>query len=666
MPEQKTLANAIRALSMDAVEQAASGHPGMPMGMADIAEVLWRRHLRHNPANPRWPDRDRFVVSNGHGSMLLYSLLHLTGYPLSMEDLRAFRQLHSRTPGHPELDRDIGVETTTGPLGQGLGNAVGMALAERLLGERYNRDGHEVVDHRTYVFAGDGCLMEGVSHEVCSLAGTLRLGKLIVFYDDNGISIDGETEGWFTDDTVGRFSAYGWHVIPDVDGHDPEAVDRAIREAQADPRPSILCCRTVIGYGAPQKQGTADTHGAPLGAEEVARARETLDWSHPPFEVPDEVRAAWDARERGAKLESRWQARMDDYAARHPEAAAELARRLEDRLPEAFVETIDAHIKSQLEDPAKAATRKHSGNTLDAIADSLPELIGGSADLTGSNNTQPKGSRAVGADESGTYIYYGVREFGMGAVMNGLALHGGFIPYGGTFLTFSDYARNAIRMAALMCQRVIFVLTHDSIGLGEDGPTHQAVEHLASLRLIPGLEVWRPADAVETAVAWKCALQPGRGPTALALSRQSVAQLEHTPETVALSARGGYVLVDSDGPPELILMATGSEVGLAVACAAALDGVRIRVVSMPCMEQFARQDPGYQEQVLPSGVSARIAVEAGVSAPWHRWVGPQGQVLGVEEFGLSAPGARVMEHFGITVENLTTMAREMLGQGVTA
>ena len=666
MPEQKTLANAIRALSMDAVEQAASGHPGMPMGMADIAEVLWRRHLRHNPANPRWPDRDRFVVSNGHGSMLLYSLLHLTGYPLSMEDLRAFRQLHSRTPGHPELDRDIGVETTTGPLGQGLGNAVGMALAERLLGERYNRDGHEVVDHRTYVFAGDGCLMEGVSHEVCSLAGTLRLGKLIVFYDDNGISIDGETEGWFTDDTVGRFSAYGWHVIPDVDGHDPEAVDRAIREAQADPRPSILCCRTVIGYGAPQKQGTADTHGAPLGAEEVARARETLDWSHPPFEVPDEVRAAWDARERGAKLESRWQARMDDYVARHPEAAAELARRLEDRLPEAFVETIDAHIKSQLEDPAKAATRKHSGNTLDAIADSLPELIGGSADLTGSNNTQPKGSRAVGADESGTYIYYGVREFGMGAVMNGLALHGGFIPYGGTFLTFSDYARNAIRMAALMCQRVIFVLTHDSIGLGEDGPTHQAVEHLASLRLIPGLEVWRPADAVETAVAWKCALQPGRGPTALALSRQSVAQLEHTPETVALSARGGYVLVDSDGPPELILMATGSEVGLAVACAAALAGTRIRVVSMPCMEQFARQDPGYQEQVLPSGVSARIAVEAGVSAPWHRWVGPQGQVLGVEEFGLSAPGARVMEHFGITVENLTTMAREMLGQGVTA
>ena len=666
MPAPRTLANAIRALSMDAVEQAASGHPGMPMGMADIAEVLWRRHLKHNPANPGWPDRDRFVVSNGHGSMLLYSLLHLTGYPLAMEDLRAFRQLHSRTPGHPELDRDIGVETTTGPLGQGLANAVGMALAERLLGDRYNRDGHEVVNHRTYVFAGDGCLMEGVSHEACSLAGTLRLGKLVVFYDDNGISIDGETEGWFTDDTAGRFSAYGWHVIPDIDGHDPEAVDQAIREAQADPRPSFLCCRTVIGYGAPQKQGTADTHGAPLGAEEVARARETLDWPHPPFEVPAEIHEAWDAREKGAELESQWQARMDGYAASCPEDATELTRRLEGDLPEAFTEAIDAHIKSQLMEPAKAATRKHSGNTLDTIAGSLPELIGGSADLTGSNNTQPKGSRAISADEPGTYIYYGVREFGMGAVMNGLALHGGFIPYGGTFLTFSDYARNSIRMAALMRQRVIFVLTHDSIGLGEDGPTHQAVEHLASLRLIPGLEVWRPADAVETAVAWKCALQPGNGPTALALSRQSVAQLEHTPETVALSARGGYVLVDSDGPPELILLATGSEVGLAVECAAALDGIRTRVVSMPCMEQFARQDPGYQEQVLPSEVSARIAVEAGVGAPWHRWIGPQGRVLGVEEFGHSAPGARVMEHFGFTVENLTTMAREMLGQGVTA
>ncbi len=666
MPAPRTLANAIRALSMDAVEQAASGHPGMPMGMADIAEVLWRHHLRHNPANPCWPDRDRFVVSNGHGSMLLYSLLHLTGYPLSMEELQAFRQLHSRTPGHPELDRDIGVETTTGPLGQGLANAVGMALAERLLGERYNRDGHQVVDHRTYAFTGDGCLMEGVSHEACSLAGTLRLGKLIVFYDDNGISIDGETKGWFTDDTAGRFAAYGWHVIPDVDGHDPEAVNKAILEAQADPRPSILCCRTVIGYGAPQKQGTADTHGAPLGAEEIARARETLDWPYPPFEVPAEIREAWDARERGAEMESQWQTRMEDYAAGCPEDAVELTRRLEDRLPEAFTEAIDTHIRNQLAEPAKAATRKHSGNTLDAIADSLPELIGGSADLTGSNNTQPKGSRAISADESGTYIYYGVREFGMGAVMNGLALHGGFIPYGGTFLTFSDYARNSIRMAALMHQRVIFVLTHDSIGLGEDGPTHQAVEHLASLRLIPGLEVWRPADAIETAVAWKCALQPEQGPTALALSRQSVMQLEHTPETVALSARGGYVLVDSDGPPELILLATGSEVGLAVACAAALDGIRVRVVSMPCMEQFARQDPEYQEQVLPSEVSARIAVEAGVGSPWHRWVGPQGRVLGVEEFGHSAPGARVMEHFGFTEENLTTMAREMLGQGVTA
>ena len=648
---------------MDAVEQAASGHPGMPMGMADIAEVLWRRHLRHNPANPRWPDRDRFVVSNGHGSMLLYSLLHLTGYPLPMEQLQAFRQLHSRTPGHPELDLDIGIETTTGPLGQGLANAVGMALAERLLSERYNHDGHDVVNHHTYVFAGDGCLMEGISHEACSLAGTLRLGKLIVFYDDNGISIDGDVGGWFTDNTAGRFSAYGWHVAAGIDGHDPGEVDRAIREAQADARPSIICCRTVIGYGAPEKQGTADTHGAPLGAEEVARAKEALGWTHPPFEIPPEIRAAWDAGKRGAELESQWQARMDAYAASHPGDAAELARRLEGRLPEAFAEAIDAHLRRQITEPARAATRKHSGNTLDAIAESLPELIGGSADLTGSNNTRPRGSRAVSADEPGTYVYYGVREFGMSAVMSGLALHSGFIPYGGTFLTFSDYARNAIRMAALMCQRVIFVLTHDSIGLGEDGPTHQAVEHLASLRLIPGLDVWRPADAVETAVAWKCALQPGRGPTVLALSRQSVAQLPHTPETAALSARGGYVLVDSEGPPELILLATGSEVGLAVECASALPEVPVRVVSMPCMEQFAHQDPAYQEQVLPGRVSARIAVEAGVGAPWYRWVGPQGRVLGVEEFGRSAPGAQVMKHFGITTENLTTMAQDMLGQG---
>ena len=661
-PEPKTLANAIRALSMDAVEAAACGHPGMPMGMADIAEALWRRHLKHNPANPRWPDRDRFVVSNGHGSMLLYSLLHLTGYPLSMDDLRAFRQMHSRTPGHPELDLEIGVETTTGPLGQGLGNAVGMALAERLLAERYNRDGHTVVDHRTYVFTGDGCLMEGVSHEACSLAGTLRLGKLIVFYDDNGISIDGETAGWFTDDTPGRFSAYGWHVVPGIDGHDPEAVEQALAAAQADPRPSLLCCRTVIGYGAPQKQGTADTHGAPLGAEEIARARETLDWPHPPFEIPEEVREAWDARARGAQLEADWQARMDAYAAEFPEEAAELARRMEGRLPDAFTQAIDAHIASQVEEPAKAATRKHSGNTLDAIAASLPEMVGGSADLTGSNNTLPKGAQTISPDQSGTYIYYGVREFGMGTVMNGLALHGGFIPYGGTFLTFSDYARNAIRMAALMRQRVVFVLTHDSIGLGEDGPTHQAVEHVASLRLIPDLDVWRPADAVETAVAWKCALQPDQGPTAMALSRQTVAQLAHTPETVALSARGGYVLRDCDGEPELILLATGSEVGLAVEVAEALADARVRVVSMPCMEAFARQDPAYQAQVLPDRVSARIAVEAGVGASWHRWVGLEGKVLGVEAFGHSAPASEVMKHFGITVDNLTAMARELLGK----
>ena len=511
-PERRILANALRALSMDAVERAASGHPGMPMGMADIAEVLWRGHLRHNPANPRWPDRDRFVVSNGHGSMLLYSLLHLSGYPLALDELRAFRQLHSRTPGHPERDPEIGVETTTGPLGQGLGNAVGMALAERLLAARCNRGGHVVVDHRTYVFAGDGCLMEGVSHEACSLAGTLGLGKLIVYYDDNGISIDGETRGWFTDDTPRRFAAYGWHVAPDVDGHDPDAVERATAAAQADPRPSLLCCRTVIGRGAPNKQGTADTHGAPLGAEEVAAARAELGWPHAPFEVPEEVRGAWDARARGAALEADWRARRDAWAAEFPDAAAEFERRMAGELPDAFEEAMDAHLRACLEAPPKAATRKHSGNALDAVAPTLPELLGGSADLTGSNNTRPRGAATVGADgAAGDYLYYGVREFGMGAIMNGLALHGGFLPYGGTFLTFSDYMRNAIRMAALMRQRVVFVLTHDSIGLGEDGPTHQAVEHLASLRLIPGLEVWRPADAVETAVAWKCALQPDRG-----------------------------------------------------------------------------------------------------------------------------------------------------------
>ena len=664
-PERRILANALRALSMDAVEQAASGHPGMPMGMADIAEVLWRGHLRHNPANPRWPDRDRFVVSNGHGSMLLYSLLHLSGYPLALDELRAFRQLHSRTPGHPERDPAIGVETTTGPLGQGLGNAVGMALAERLLAARCNRGGHTVVDHRTYVFAGDGCLMEGVSHEACSLAGTLGLGKLIVYYDDNGISIDGATRGWFTDDTPGRFAAYGWHVVAAVDGHDPAAVERATAAAQADPRPSLLCCRTVIGRGAPNKQGTADTHGAPLGAPEVAAARAALGWPHAPFEVPAAVREAWDARARGAALEADWRARRDAWAAAFPELAAEFERRLAGELPDAFAAAMDAHLRACLEAPPKAATRKHSGNVLDAVAPALPELIGGSADLTGSNNTRPRDAATVGADgAAGDYLYYGVREFGMGAIMNGLALHGGFLPYGGTFLTFSDYMRNAIRMAALMRQRVVFVLTHDSIGLGEDGPTHQAVEHLASLRLIPGLEVWRPADAVETAVAWKCALQPDRGPTALALSRQGVAPLAHTPETVALAARGGYVLRDCDDAPELILLATGSEVGLALAAAAALAAeARVRVVSLPCLERFARQDAAYREQVLPAAVGARLAVEAGVGAPWARWVGPRGRVLSVEEFGHSAPGARVLEHFGFTEENLTAMARALLGRG---
>ena len=653
---------------MDAVEAAASGHPGMPMGMADIAEILWRKHLRHNPNNPRWPDRDRFVVSNGHGSMLLYSLLHLTGYPLSLDDLRAFRQLGSRTPGHPELDRDIGVETTTGPLGQGLANAVGMALAEWLLARQYNRGSHRVVDHFTYAFAGDGCLMEGISHEACSLAGTLRLGKLIVCYDDNGISIDGRTDGWFTDQTPQRFAAYGWHVVPDVDGHDARDVDAALTAAKNDLRPSLLCCRTVIGYGAPRKSDTAAAHGAPLGAREIRSARKELNWPHPPFEIPDELRRAWDARESGAQLEAAWHARMEAYAEEFPEKARELERRFEGRLPVQFEKAIDAHVRRQLEEPERAATRKHSGNTLDALAAALPELLGGSADLTGSNNTKAKGQRVVHPDEpGGQYLYYGVREFGMGAIMNGLALHGGFIPYGGTFLTFSDYARNAIRMAALMRQRVIFVLTHDSIGLGEDGPTHQAVEHIASLRLIPGLDVWRPADGLETAVAWKCALRNADGPTAMVLSRQTVGCLKHSAKTAALAERGGYVLKDTNGTPDLILIATGSETGLAMKGARALGLARIRtrVVSMPCMERFARQDPEYIAQVLPPNVPERIAIEAGVGAGWQRWLGAKGRTLGVETFGSSAPGAQLMEHFGLTVANLKTMARELLRRGAT-
>ena len=650
---------------MDAVERASSGHPGMPMGMADIAEVLWRHHMRHHPGDPSWPNRDRFIVSNGHGSMLLYSVLHLSGYPLSLSDLRAFRQLHSRTPGHPELDMGIGIETTTGPLGQGLANAVGIALAERLLAQRYNRPEYPIIDHHTYVFAGDGCLMEGISHEACSLAGTLQLGKLIVFYDDNGISIDGPTQGWFTDDTPGRFSAYGWHVVSDVDGHDAGVVDSAIESAKADSRPSLICCRTVIGYGAPTKQGTADTHGAPLGADEIEQAREALDWPHPPFEIPQDIRDAWDARVRGSELAGRWRDLMDTYTAAYPQEAQELTRRLAGRLPAAFSRAIDGHIQSQLKEPARAATRKHSGNTLDAITGSLPELLGGSADLTGSNNTQPKGFRVITAEDPGNYLYYGVREFGMGAIMNGLALHGGVIPYGGTFLTFSDYARNAVRMAALMRLHVIFVFTHDSIGLGEDGPTHQPIEHLDSLRLIPDLDVWRPADAIEVAVAWKCAVQNQQQPSAMVLSRQVVDVLEHSTQTVALIARGGYVLQDCEGTPDLILIATGSELGLAVQCAQALSERRVRVVSMPCMERFVRQDPAYIEEVLPSEVRVRIAVEAGIGACWRRWVGDRGHILGISEFGHSAPGARVMEHFGITTENLTRMAQNILGREQT-
>jgi transketolase len=656
MPARRQLANAIRALSMDAVQAANSGHPGMPMGMADIAEVLWNDFLQHNPANPEWPNRDRFVVSNGHGSMLLYSLLHLAGYEVSIDELRNFRQLGYRTAGHPEYEPDMGVETTTGPLGQGLANAVGMALAERVLAAHYNRPGFDVIDHFTYVFLGHGCLMEGVSHEACSLAGTLGLGKLIFLYDDNGISIDGDVSGWFTEDTPARFAAYGWHVVPDVDGHDPDAVHAALEAARAEAaRPSIICCKTIIGWGAPTKQGSESTHGAALGEDEVARTRENIGWPHPPFEVPDEIRAGWDARDSGQQREADWNDRYEAYAAEHPELARELSRRLEGRLPEDWATRSAAAVADIIAKGGDMATRKASQLALEAFGPFLPELIGGSADLTGSNNTFWSGSKTItGTSADGNYLHFGVREFGMTAILNGLSLHGGFRPYGATFLVFSDYARNAARMAALMRKPVTLVYTHDSIGLGEDGPTHQPVEHLASLRIIPNMHVWRPCDSVESAVAWRLAIESEETPHSLVFSRQTLPFQQRDPGQVADIARGGYVLNDCDGDPQAILIATGSEVGLAVAAAEELrsEGVRVRVVSMPCTTVFDQQDRDYRDSVLPPAVSKRVAIEAGVPHFWHRYVGDGGAVIGMSSFGASAPAGELFRKFGFSVENV--------------
>ncbi len=664
MPSRRELANAIRALAMDAVQQANAGHPGAPMGMADIAEVLWRDFLKHNPGNPRWPDRDRFVLSNGHASMLQYAVLNLTGYPLGMDEIRNFRQLGARTAGHPEHDLDIGIETTTGPLGQGLANAVGMAIAERALAATFNRPGFEVVDHHTYVFVGDGCLMEGISHEVASLAGTQRLGKLICIYDDNGISIDGHVQGWFTDNTPERFSAYGWHVVPGVDGHDAETVKRAITAARAETkRPSIVCCKTIIGWGAPNKQGTEATHGQALGADEVAAARKTLDWKYAPFEIPEPIRAAWDARASGARREAEWRHLFEAYRREYPELAAEFERRTKGELPAEFVKRARELPGDAAKDNKPAATRVSSQAVLNALTPLLPEFVGGSADLTGSNNTLSKSSKTLNVENpGGNYIYYGVREFGMTAVMNGLALHGGFIPYGGTFLTFSDYARNGVRMAALMHQRNILVYSHDSIGLGEDGPTHQPVEHLWSLRLIPNLILWRPCDAVETAASWIAAVERVDGPTALALTRQNLPQEPRTLAQIADIRRGGYVLVEPVGVPECIVIATGSEVGISAEAARGLNGKgrRIRVVSMPSTQVFEAQDPAYRERVLPAGVVRRLVVEAGVTLPWRAYAGPQGRVIGVDQFGASGRGPDLFKKFGITAEHVTREILELV------
>ena len=662
MPSRRELANAIRALSMDAVQKANSGHPGAPMGMADIAEVLWNDYLRHNPVNPKWPDRDRFVLSNGHGSMLIYSLLHLTGYELPIEELKRFRQLHSKTPGHPEYGYAPGVETTTGPLGQGITNAVGMALAERTLAGQFNKPGHDIVDHYTYVFLGDGCLMEGISHEACSLAGSMKLGKLIAFYDDNNISIDGEVRGhgdvvgWFHDNTPKRFEAYGWHVIPKVDGHDPEAIKKAIEEARkVTDKPSIICCQTIIGFGSPNKQGKEECHGAALGNDEVALTRENLGWPHAPFEIPAEVYEGWDAKEIGAKVEGDWNDRFENYRSEFPELAAEFERRMSGELPRDWAEKSAAFVAKVNEKAETIASRKASQNTLNGYGPLLPELLGGSADLAGSNLTLWSGCRDVCAPgHNGNYVYYGVREFGMSAIMNGVAVHGGFIPYGATFLMFSEYARNALRMAALMKIPSIFVYTHDSIGLGEDGPTHQPVEQTATLRMIPNMQVWRPSDAVESAVAWKAAIERKDGPSTLIFSRQNLMHVSRTADQIAAIEKGGYILRDCAGTPDAILIATGSEVELAVKAQEALaeKGKNVRVVSVPSTNVFEAQSQAYKDSVLPPSVTRRVAVEAGVTDGWYKYVGFGGKIVGLDRFGESAPAGELFKEFGFTVENV--------------
>ena len=664
MPSQTELANAIRALAMDAVQAAKSGHPGAPMGMADIAEVLWNRLMRHNPANPDWPNRDRFVLSNGHGSMLIYALLHLTGYELSIEDLKQFRQLHSKTPGHPEYGYTPGVETTTGPLGQGIANAVGMALAEKTLAAQFNRDGHTIVDHHTWVFLGDGCLMEGVSHEACSLAGTLGLGKLIAVYDDNGISIDGEVEGWFTDDTPKRFESYGWHVIPAVDGHDPAAVEAALLAAKAETeRPTLVCCKTVIGKGSPNKQGTESCHGAALGEDEIALTRGALGWHHDPFVIPDEVREAWNRRPAGAEMEAEWQQGFDAYREAHPDLADEFLRRLRGELPADFSDQADAYIADCVAAANDVASRKASQQSLNALGPHLPELLGGSADLAGSNLTLWSGAQGVSAASAeGNYVYYGVREFAMAAIMNGVALHGGFIPYGATFLIFMEYARNAVRMSALMGQRVLYVFTHDSIGLGADGPTHQPVEQLTALRATPNLQTWRPCDAVESAIAWKQALFRDKGPSAMIFSRQTLPHQVGAAEQIEGVHRGGYVLMREQDDLDAIVIATGSEVALAVEAAGRLTeaGRGVRVVSMPCAEVFEAQEAGYREAVLPSDVLARVAVEAGHTDFWYKYVGLDGRVVGMSSFGESAPAEALFQHFGLTADNVVAAVEDVI------
>ena len=663
MTSRKTLANAIRFLSMDAVQKANSGHPGAPMGMADIAEVLWRDYLKHNPTNPHWSDRDRFVLSNGHGSMLIYSLLHLTGYDVSMDDLKAFRQLHSKTPGHPEYGYTPGAETTTGPLGQGIANAVGFAVAEQTLAAQFNRPGHDIVDHHTYVFMGDGCMMEGISHEACSLAGTLKLGKLVAFYDDNGISIDGNVQGWFTDDTAKRFEAYGWHVVRGIDGHNPDQIKAAVEEAKAvTDKPSLLMCKTVIGFGSPKKAGTADAHGSPLGDAEIAATREALNWPYAPFEIPQEIYTEWDAKKTGAAAESEWDVKFAHYEKAFPELAREYRRRVNGELPAQWEADANAFIQNLQDNPASIASRKASQNALEAFGKVLPEFMGGSADLAPSNLTMWSGSAPINEDKAGNYIHYGVREFGMSAIMNGIALHGGFIPYGATFLMFVEYARNAVRMAALMKIRSIFVYTHDSIGLGEDGPTHQPVEQIASLRVTPNMSTWRPCDQVESAVAWKYAIERKNGPTSLIFSRQNLAQQPRTAQQLADIEKGAYILKDCAGQPEVILIATGSEVELAVKAYEQLtaEGRKARVVSMPSTDAFDKQDAAYRESVLPSAVTARVAVEAGIADYWFKYTGMQGAIVGMHSFGESAPAGQLFSEFGFTVENVVSQAKALL------